>query len=370
MKKTQLALLAGLACGITMGCERPSFTEASAGEVLSPSAWSDPQTLAAHTGKQYSIHHSNLFGIPDEILATTPSDELFGVEPVHPEMSQFSAIAVEPQSEAGWMDAAEMDASVPIRDLPEASTYYNSYSDLYKQTAHSSLYNWDVFIYVENDGGMVSPGDNDKVVFYALQTDFGGGQGAHTGLQWANGTKKVNWGGYWNGVVQPANTFCGTHSCAFSWSINTPYRFRVWRLGVNTSTNRTQWGAWVKNMWNNQETFIGSFYSDATRQWITSQSTWVETIRTGTSPLSNRNIQVVFSYLTYRTATASGPISGAFEAARARANYNDWETPPPSSTQNKNVNYPFDNIWWGVQTKSIRHKFNTTRTVAAGTYLW
>jgi hypothetical protein len=328
-----------------------------------------PDVVLANTGKNYDADRSNLYGIPQSLLAAMTSDELFGLQPASPwtpEDMQTVSVA----SEETATETPEV-GSYKVEDVQANPTYYNSYSWLNTNPAHSTMvYNWDVFIYVENDGGMTAPADNDKVVFYALQTDFGGGQGAHTGLQWANGVKKVNWGGYWSGVVQPAHNFCGTHSCNFSWSPNTPYRFRVWRLGINTSTNRTQWGAWVMNMWTNQETFIGSFYSTANRRWITGQSTWIETIKTGTSPLSNRNIQAVFSYMVYRTAAAVGPINGAFQPYHAYAGYNDTETPPPSPYQNKNVSYTFDNIWWGVQTKTIRHKFNTIRTVPNGAQLW
>ena len=123
-------------------------------------------------------------------------------------------------------------------------------------------------------------------------------------------------------------------------------------------------------MWTNQETFIGSFYSSSNNIWITSQSTWVETIKTGSTPLSNRNIQATFSYLVYRDAAGTGTFGGAFQASHATASYNDAETPPPSTYQNKNVSYTFDNIWWGVQTKTIRHKYNTVRTVPNNTLLW
>jgi hypothetical protein len=327
--------------------------------------FNDQKELINHIGKKYDISRSNLYGIPEKYLSN--SDELFGITPNT--NSNFRTTPM--QAEANFSSENSIPNNIITERAAAAYTYYNSYSDLTRNPNHNQTYNWDAYIYVENDGSMVAPADNDKVVFYALQVDFGNGQAAHTGLQWANGVKKVNWGGYWNGIEQPAaNSSCGTLSCPYSWNTQTPYRFRVWRMGINYTTGKTQWGAWVKNMGNNQETFIGYFYSSSNNIWITGQTTWIETIKSGTTPLSNRNIQAVFSYLVYRDVGGSGPFDGAFQAYHAIAAYNDSETPPPSTAQNKNVSYTFDNIWSGVRTKSIRHKFNTVRTVAQNTYLW
>jgi hypothetical protein len=366
MKKNMLIACLGLLMSL-WACtkERLEDIAETDGQIID---FQNPDAVSANTGKHYDIQRSNLYGIPQSLLSTMTSDELFGLErPTALTPEDMKAVAV--VSQAASIETDD-EGSYKVEDVQANPTYYNTYSHLNVNPAHSMVYNWDAFIYVENDGGMNILTDLDKVVFYALSVDFGGGQGAHTGLQWANGVKKVNWGGYWSGVAQPSHNFCPSHSCAFTWSVNTPYRFRIWKLGVNTSTNRTQWGAWVMNMWTNQETFIGSFYSTANRQWITWQSTWIETIKTGTTPLSNRNIQAVFSYLVYRTASGVGPINGAYQPYHAYAAYNDTETPAPSPAQNKNVSYTFDNIWWGVQTKTIRHKFNTNRTVANGAQLW
>jgi hypothetical protein len=363
----QSLLLAVLAAGFLSACQKETLLTPQRTDSYALLNFNDAEAVDNAIGSNYNVHTSNLFGITEDYLGTLSSDALFGLPTPKVDAQQLlQTIHAQPPAEAA--SSIEQPAILAKNNETAAATYYNTYSWLQKNPAHTQLYNWDAYIYVENDGGMSAPADNDKVVFYALQTDFGNGQGAHTGLQWANGIKKVNWGGYWNGVVQPASTFCGTHSCAYNWSINTPYRFRVWKLGVNTATNRTQWGAWVMNMWTNQETFIGSFYSTANNQWITSQVTWIETIKTGTTPLSNRNIQAVFSYLVYRTASGVGPFSGAYQAYHASADYSSVAAPTPS--QDRNVSYTFDNIWFGVQTKTIRHKFNTTRTVPAGTVLW
>lgn len=326
--------------------------------------YSNQEELNKYIGKNYNVSRSNLYGIPEKYLAN--SDALFGLDNTMDANANF-IIAAKADVDETDKEVMPKNNTGDAKERSSTATYYNSYSTLHRNPVHKMTYNWDAYIYVENDGSMVAPADNDKVVFYALQVDFGNQQGAHTGLQWANGIKKVNWGGY----VQPAyNSMCSSHSCNYSWSSQTPYRFRVWRLGINYATGKTQWGAWVKNMWNNQETYIGSFYSSSTNIWITNQSTWIETIKSGSTPLSNRNIQAVFSYLVYRDAAGAGPFGGAHQAFHALASYNDAETPPPSYKQDKNVSYTFDNIWWGVQTKSIRHKFNTIRTVPNNTLLW
>ncbi len=373
----QPLLLAVLAAGLFSACQKEPPLVPPSTDPYALVNFDDKDAVDKVIGSNYDVHTSNLFGISEDYLSALSSDALFGLPAPEVDAHQLKQTiytqlldeaAPAPASAPSAAPAVDQPVSLARSNEAAAATYYNTYSWLEKNPAHTQLYNWDVYIFVENDGGMTAPADNDKVVFYALQTDFGNGQGAHTGLQWANGVKKVNWGGYWNGVVQPASTFCGTHSCAYNWSTNTPYRFRVWKLGVNTATNRTQWGAWVMNMWTNQETFIGSFYSTANNQWITNQVTWIETIQNGNTPMSNRNIQAVFSYLVYRTASAVGPISGAFQAYHASVAYSSVSAPTPS--QDRNVSYPFDNIWFGVQTKSIRHKFNTTRTVPSGTVLW
>jgi hypothetical protein len=238
-------------------------------------------------------------------------------------------------------------------------TYYNTYSWLY--TAYSGVYNVDTYLYIGNDGGPASSSPN-VTVFWALQTDFGNNQGAHVGLQWASGTKKVNWGGYTpshpEGIV--------VSSSNYAWETGTPYRLRVWRLG--TSQTEVQWGAWIKNIWTGGETYLGTFNTDLTGLYIQDQVAWTETIyRTfdGTGvPFSQYDVESVFSYNAYHT----DQIAGTFQMAHALADY-AGSVPAPSPTEDRDVSWKFDNLWDGSWWHAVTQKFHTVRITPAQTYL-
>lgn len=304
-----------------------------------------PTTLAdlrPYIGKNYDLHTTNLYGVSAEVLASLTSDELFGTAD-----DVFMPI---PDGEA-----LNLNTTLPssIASATDRSNGMAPYAWFSAATGHNMVYNWDVFLKIEDDANLPATNDQSRLVFWAVQTNFGdvngvqqGGQGAHAGLQWW-GAKKANWGGYWNGSVAYAKTI------NFNWVKGREYRLRIWRTGAGGGIQN--WGCWIMDMVTQQETFMGEFPTSTVNKWIAGQVLWTETY----GPVCNKNLKGAFNRLQYRCANAAG----VFPAAHATVAYGGSTV--CAANQNTNVTRTGSLGGYGV-----RQQFNTTRTNSHNTLLW